>query len=258
MRTVDQNSLVEKTRKHYEKLPFEIDYFRLTIFLHSLTYDYLSKYSLEGKQIVDVGCSTAFIGKWLKNNYPSFKYLGIDISRKAIEIARKNGIRVKFGNNLKLNLPDNLSDLTISEGVIHHTPDPYKCFGELVRITKPGGVISLYVYNKKHLYYYVYKWLGWPCRVLNDTRFGRIISDKVIFLIFNFFYVQVPNRLYFKNKRLVPFKTAYNLYHDQILTPLVHFFTEEEIFDWVRKHDLKLLASKKSINGQGLLFLIQV
>src|SRR3712207_3374697 len=35
-----------------------------------------------------------------------------------------------------------------SQGVLHHTSEPYRGFKELVRVCKPGGFVDIYLYNK--------------------------------------------------------------------------------------------------------------
>lgn len=250
-------ALSNQVQKHYEYVPFIIDFFREKIFLHSLTYKYITTHSLINKNIVEIGCSHSYIGQWLQQRYPNYKYLGVDLNKKAVRMARLKGINVIFGNNLNLKLLSNSSDLTISEGVIHHTPDPYKCFQELVRITKKGGVISLYVYNKNHIYFLVYKVFGAPCRLIHRFKSTRFISEKILFLFYNLFYIQLGNRLFLKYPQSVPREVAYSLYYDQVLTPIATFYKERDILEWASNHKLKLLESKKSINGQGLLFLFK-
>lgn len=234
-----------------------MDFFRENIFYHGLTYDFILHHNLSNKIILDIGCSTAFVGRWLQKYHKSWEYIGIDISKTAINIAKKNNINVKYGNNLKLNLPDNYADFVISEGVIHHTPNPYRCFQELIRITKKSGVISLYVYNRNHLYYFVYTLLGKPCRWLYIHPTTRRLSKRFCFALFNLFYVQLANTFFFKNKTPVPLDVSYNIYHDQILTPIAYFFTKKQIHFWAKENNLKILKEKMSINKQGLMFLFE-
>lgn len=247
---------IKATKRHYQTTPYDHQKIRGEIFKTSLTFNILQNCNLSNKIIVDIGCSTSFVGEYIKQNFPDYYYLGIDINPKAIEIAKARGLNVKEGNNLRLDLPDNYSDFTISEGVIHHTPDPFRCFRELIRITKKGGLISLYVYNRKHIYFLIYK-TGIIIRYLYGNQLGKQLVKKIIFPVFNVFYVQLGNRLYFKNKEKVPNEVAWNIFSDQILTPVAHFFTRQQIVNFAENNGLALINEKLSINGQGLMFVFK-
>jgi SAM-dependent methyltransferase len=47
-----------------------------------------------------------------------------------------------------MELPDNRFDYSYSVGVLHHTGDPLRGFQEMVRVTKPGGVVIVSLYNR--------------------------------------------------------------------------------------------------------------
>ena len=254
---MSETVLVNKTRSHYKETPFDFgSKIREQIFKQGLTYKALTARDWTNKQIVEVGCSISFVGRWLKENFPKYNYLGVDLNPKAVELALRQGIKAVEGNNLNLHLKDNFSDFTLSEGVIHHTPNPIKAFKELVRITKKGGLISLYVYNKNHYYYYVYK-LGWFIRKLYGNELTKPLVKHIIFPLFDVFYVQLGNRLYFGNKETIPKKLSWNVFSDQVLTPVAHFFTSKQVKKLAKKHGLRILRESRSINGQGLQFLIQ-
>lgn len=245
-----------EVKKHYQATPFDFQKIRGEIFKAGLTYDVLQHYDLSHKNIIDIGCSTSFLGEFMKKNHPDYHYLGIDINPRAVEMARAKGLDVREGNNLFLDLPDNYSDLTVSEGVIHHTPDPFKCFSELIRVTKKGGLISLYVYNRNHIYFFVYK-AGFIIRCLSENIVGKQLIEKMIFPLFNVFYVQIGHRLYFKDKENVSKEIAWNIFSDQILTPVAHFFTKRQVINFAENNGLTLMKEKVSINKQGLMFIFK-
>ena len=47
-----------------------------------------------------------------------------------------------------LPIPSHTFDVVYSIGVIHHTPDPYKTWMNLIRLVKPGGRLCIWVYGK--------------------------------------------------------------------------------------------------------------
>ncbi len=250
------NLKVNATKKHYQATPYDHQKIRGEIFKASLTYQIFQQYDMSNKKIVDVGCSTSYLGDYLKENYPTYHYEGLDINPRAVEIAKGKGLKVREGNNLCLEFPDDYADLTISEGVIHHTPAPLQCFKELIRITKKDGLISLYVYNRNHIYCLIYK-LSFIIRLLYHNRFGKQLIAKLVFPLFNKFYVQLGNRLYFKSREIVPKDVAWNIFNDQILTPIAHFFTRQQIINFACSNGLKILSEKRSINKQGLMFIFE-
>jgi SAM-dependent methyltransferase len=80
---------------------------------------FIKKFTLTNKKVCDVGCST---GEFLKSiKWTGSKY-GLEINKKAIFEAKKNGI--KFDKNI-LNT-SNFFDVVIFRGTIQHLEDPFK------------------------------------------------------------------------------------------------------------------------------------
>ena len=73
------------------------------------------------------------------------EYVGIDHSAASLRVAdalakeldMKN-VTLREGDLFKLPYDDGYFDIVISQGVLHHTSDPYRGFRELVRICRPG------------------------------------------------------------------------------------------------------------------------
>jgi SAM-dependent methyltransferase len=112
----------------------------------------LPKYSYIG----DIGCGN---GKNMQYLSDTHYFLGIDFSIKFLEICRKKKLEVFTSNNYTLPLKDNTFDHCISIAVIHHLSTQesrIKCISELLRITKPNGLIMIQVwaferdYNKEY------------------------------------------------------------------------------------------------------------
>ncbi|MFQ5493040.1 MAG: hypothetical protein ACE5DX_02675 [Candidatus Dojkabacteria bacterium] len=88
-------------------------------------------------------------------------------------------------------------------------------------------------------------------------KFGRQVIKTILFPLFKLGYVQLGNRLYFKSKEKVPREVAWNIFSDQILTPIAHFFTRQEIVDFAEKSGLTMKKERLSINKQGLMFVFE-
>lgn len=107
-----------------------------------------------GKSIMDAGCGSGFSAALLfGKDLNDMSYLGVDIS-DAVETAGQRfsdlGIKGEFLKEslTEMRLGRNF-DIIFSEGVLHHTSDPFGCFRNLVSHLKEGGLLMFYVYRRK-------------------------------------------------------------------------------------------------------------
>lgn len=124
-----------------------------------------------GKRVLDMGCGTGEYALWYAMNGAK-EVIGIDLSDGSLAVANErkregNYENVQFHkmNLLTCDFPDKSFDYSFSVGVLHHTGDPYRGFKELIRVTKPGGIILLSLYNKYsrrvlRVKQNICKWLG--------------------------------------------------------------------------------------------------
>ena len=108
---------------------------------------FASKFT-NGSLICDAGCGpSAHIGKYLYDK--GIKVIGIDISDKCIELARKNnpGMQLERGDIIKLPFGEDTFDGIISYYSIIHTPkkDIDIIFKQFSRVLKPGGFLLVAV-----------------------------------------------------------------------------------------------------------------
>lgn len=108
----------------------------------------------QGKRILDLGCGTGEYALWYASKGAKMVN-GVDLSDGSLAIARKrqadagmNNVEFFKKDILNLDLPDNQFDYSYSVGVLHHTGDPLRGFKHLVRVTKPGGVVIVSLYNR--------------------------------------------------------------------------------------------------------------
>jgi ubiquinone/menaquinone biosynthesis C-methylase UbiE len=107
----------------------------------------------QGKKILDMGCGTGEYAFWYAMKGAG-KVVGVDLSESSLAIAQKRKEEGKFDNIefikkdiLNLDFPDNMFDYSFSVGVLHHTGDPFRGFRQLVRVTKPGGILVVSLFN---------------------------------------------------------------------------------------------------------------
>ena len=109
------------------------------------------------KRVLDVGCGPG----WLTVQYASADAHvdAVDLAPSAVELAQKHleirGLHasVQAGNAEALPFQDGTFDLVVSSGALHHTPDPFKAFGECFRVLKPGGKAKITLYRKGILHH---------------------------------------------------------------------------------------------------------
>lgn len=105
------------------------------------------------RSVIDLGCGTGEYALWYATHGARY-VTGVDLSdgslARAAEQAEQYNVRnVNFIKQdiLKLEFPDNHFEYSYSVGVLHHTGDPFLGFQEMVRVTKPGGVVIVSLYN---------------------------------------------------------------------------------------------------------------
>ena len=97
-----------------------------------------------GKDVVDLGCGTAYVSAWLKRR-GARRVVGVDITPAQLETARR--LNAKYGLGLELveanaeatGLPGASFDLAISEYGASIWCDPYKWIPEAARLLRPNG-----------------------------------------------------------------------------------------------------------------------
>lgn len=97
--------------------------------------------------ILDIGTGPGYLPIEIANRSPGIRIVGIDLSRKLIEMARSNAskaglaerLRFQLGNAGRLEFEDSVFDMVISTGVLHALKEPEKALQEMYRVLKTGG-----------------------------------------------------------------------------------------------------------------------
>ena len=99
---------------------------------------------IEGKDVIELGCGTAYFGAWLKRA-GARRVVGVDVTPAQLETARRMdeefGLGLEFieANAEDVPLPDQSFDLVFSEYGASIWCDPRLWIAEAARLLRPGG-----------------------------------------------------------------------------------------------------------------------
>jgi SAM-dependent methyltransferase len=129
-----------------------------------------------GARVLEVGCGTGQLTNFL--SIANRTVYGADLCRNSLRLgrsfARENDLgRARF---VQMNLfrpcfREGIFDLVVSNGVLHHTSDPFLALQTIARLVRPGG----------HLLFGLYHRFG---RLVTDLRRGifRTTGERLAFL----------------------------------------------------------------------------
>ncbi len=188
--------LLEKTRQDYNLIAEDFSKSRWNIWAE---LNFFRDYVKDGDSVLDAGCGNGRLIGLLKDK--NINYLGVDISEKLIEIAKRKYPQNEFlvADNLNLPFPDNNFDKVFFIAVLHTIPSRElrkKALMELKRVLKPKGILILTV------------WDMWR----EDTF--------LLLLKYSFLKLTGKSKLDFKDA-FVPWADKTKRYH--------HFFTKKEL-----------------------------
>jgi SAM-dependent methyltransferase len=101
--------------------------------------------------VLDVGCGTGALSFAVRDATKAARVTGVDPSRDYVTRAAHANtdprIRFEVGDAQELPLPDGAFDKTLSLLVINFIPDRARAMSEMIRVTKPGGVVCVAVWD---------------------------------------------------------------------------------------------------------------
>jgi SAM-dependent methyltransferase len=100
-----------------------------------------------GERVLDVGSGSGALSA-AAATVESVQVTGIEPSPAFVRYAREHADgRFEVGDALALPFPDNAFDRTLSMLVLNFVPDPAAALHEMVRVTRPGGVVAAAVWD---------------------------------------------------------------------------------------------------------------
>jgi ubiquinone/menaquinone biosynthesis C-methylase UbiE len=96
--------------------------------------------------ILDIGTGPGYLPIEIVKASSSIKIVGVDLSRKLIQIAQSNALKAGLGDRLtfqagnagQLRFDNSSFDMVITTGMLHSLKDPVKVLQEIYRVLKAG------------------------------------------------------------------------------------------------------------------------
>ncbi len=143
---------IDVLQQHYDTAGGTEDFsFRSVNYLSKAVFDRLQGIfqafmppDLKGMRCLDVGCGHGgFSESWARQT----EVIGLDFSIAMLRMAQKLGLEVYHGDATRLPFRDGLFDVVICASVLQVLSERARLVRELVRVTKPGGLVLLSTLN---------------------------------------------------------------------------------------------------------------
>lgn len=115
-------------------------------FTYTTVISLLSKYGFKGKDILDIGCGTGTMDFYIAKNGGWVK--GLDISKNAIKIAKKNAVllnlsqQVNFSNiDFPKQVPIGRYDMILCMEVLEHLKNDYLAVKKIKKLLNDDGIV---------------------------------------------------------------------------------------------------------------------
>ena len=211
------------------------------------------------KVVLDAGCGK---GKHsvIAESFGAKAVAAVDYGRGSIESARRyikehakhpENIALIRADIRRLPFKPESFDYVYCIGVLHHLPSPKEGFLKLVSLVKLGGSMSVwgYGYEGNALVRYTVE----PLRRYITSRMpegallavawfitvpayiGAKFVYRPISAVAPKLYGKLPMAAYIKMWFDFPFKEIWNIVYDQLVTPITHYISRDDITDWLNE-----------------------
>jgi ubiquinone/menaquinone biosynthesis C-methylase UbiE len=196
------------------------------------------------KLVVDVGCGNGRIGRLVAPH--CHEYIGMDLSESVYAfpsyLDNKNITLVRAsGTNLPVKAM--LSDVTICWGVLHHMDNPKKGLEELLRVTKPGGTILIFIYSNS---YHARKNLNQFSKHLDQEKSHELIESVSDYLDswrdVDKFYADLISRNLFMSVKQSREWQIFQWFDG--ITPQFHWAFQDELEEYLNKERIENIKTQ--------------
>lgn len=176
-------------------------------------------------RLYDIGCGVGFwFETYRRLGVSKERIVGLDLAPVNVHNLRASGYEVHEGSILEMPFAADVADRTISYGVIMVTEAPERAFAELVRITKPAGLLFVAVYNRWHPYFWLIYKATAPLRYIYWNWTHRIAD-----FVYPFFWLvfQVITRITMGG--FLDNRSCRTTFMDQVMTPTAKLYGQPDL-----------------------------
>lgn len=234
---------------------YEENSFEKNNFLHFVG-PFIDENTIKGKEIIDIGCGCGRFTKWPALMGANVVF-GTDLG-ESVDVAYR--LTNKMDNVCIVqadiyNMPfKNKFDIAYSIGVLHHLPQPRLGFLSLKNVLKIGGLMNIWVYNRRNnnraLYFYepirsitrrmpkalLYKLCYFPAIIVHLINQITIVLNKLG-------KKELSHKIPFFYYANFSFNMKLNDAFDVLATPKSNYYYVEEIKDWFKVAKYKKIKS---------------
>lgn len=193
----------------------------------------ISKKDFKDKTILDAGCGTGRNSYW-PLNYGARMVVAFDYDQRTVAVAKRNlakfkNCHVRFGNIYEIPEKEKF-DFSYAIGVIPHLDYPELAIEQLVKATKKGGTILIWVLS--------YEGNEWIVKYFNPIRFftsrmsvsivNRISLIAAIPLYLWIHLLPVSN-IYLKQLKTFRLSHIHSIIFDHMLPKESHYYKKDEL-----------------------------
>lgn len=205
---------------------------------------FLSPREWSGLNVLDVGCGMG------RNSYYALmngakSCTSIDVSFKSLNQAKKllkkfkNKSKVLFCSAYDIEIEKKM-DIVFSIGVIHHLEFPEKALKKMVKATKPGGKVIIWVYGLENN-----KWIVYFFNPLRKILFSKLpisithhLSLYLTCLLYLYLKLFEQHIEYYKLIKKFKFHHLRSIVFDQMLPIIANYWSKEQVFKLMQDANL--------------------
>ena len=197
----------------------------------------------QNKRILDAGCGIGRNSYWAFQNGIS-SAVCIDVDKRTLNHAKNNleeyDAKIDFQSIYELPY-ENEFDIAFCIGVIHHLENPKLAIQNLIKATKPGGKVLIWVYG--------YENNEWVVKYFNPFRklfFSKLplpivysLSYPLTSLLWLALRLGLGKIAYFKLLKQFSFRQIQVIVYDQMIPKIAHYYTREEALNLLSETNLR-------------------
>lgn len=193
----------------------------------------LTKEDFAGKSVLDAGCGMGRNSCWALR-WGAARVTAFDFDERSVASARQTlaqfpNASVCFKSIYDIDWQDEF-DISFSLGVIHHLERPREALGKMVRATKKGGTVLVWLYGYKSNEWIV-RYVS-PVRKLITSKLPPWLLDYLTYLVslpFVLYVRLVPTRnVYRQQLKSFSFRHIHSIIFDQLLPEIAHYYKKDE------------------------------